>query len=83
MPVHQLPTTLALVNSALERRIFPALSWQYGVEARRLRVFDAFVVKYDAAGGQRSLPVHTDQSVMSDLGVWCVGESVCVRECVL
>ena len=55
---------LDILNSALEHRIFPALAWQFGVEARRLRVFDAFIVKYDS-NAQRSLPVHTDQSILS------------------
>ena len=62
MNVHELPSTLRILNLALEHHMFAALAWQYGVAADRLRVFDAFVVKYDAAG-QRSLPIHTDQSV--------------------
>lgn len=31
----------------------------------QVRVHDAFLVKYSAAGGQRSLPVHSDQSHLS------------------
>jgi hypothetical protein len=31
----------------------------------RVRIFDAFFVKYSACGGQRHLPVHRDQSTHS------------------
>jgi hypothetical protein len=62
MNLHELPNALRILNTALKEQIFPALAWQFGVDAHRLRVFDAVVVKYDAAA-QRSLPVHTDQSV--------------------
>jgi len=31
----------------------------------RLRVHDAFLVRYDAVGGQRSLPMHRDQGQLS------------------
>jgi hypothetical protein len=65
---------LEILNNALEARIFPALAWQFGVSATRLRVFDAFIVKY-AAGAQRSLPLHTDQSILSGtIALNCLGE---------
>ena len=35
---------------------------EVGVDGCDLRVHDAFVVRYDAEGGQRHLPVHTDDS---------------------
>ena len=31
----------------------------------RLRIFDAFLVKYDASTGQKRLPLHNDQSEFS------------------
>eukprot|EP00756_Hemistasia_phaeocysticola_P055791 Hpha_TRINITY_DN31773_c0_g1::TRINITY_DN31773_c0_g1_i1::g.116373::m.116373 len=36
-------------------------------KGRRLRVHDAFLVRYDAAGGQTGLPSHTDQSDLSGI----------------
>lgn len=76
MNVHELPNALCILNTALRDEIFPVLAWQFGVEAHRLRVFDAFVVKYDAAA-QRSLPVHTDQSILS--GVVALNDGVCFK----
>lgn len=34
-------------------------------QLRRLRVLDAFFVKYSAAGGQKRLPLHSDESEYS------------------
>jgi len=62
--VHNVPVALDILNRALERRIFPALAEQYSVPVSRLRVLDAFIVKY-AFDGQRELPLHRDQSIFS------------------
>jgi hypothetical protein len=35
---------------------------EVGVDGCDLQVHDAFIVRYDAEGGQRHLPVHTDDS---------------------
>lgn len=64
VPVHAVPAVLAWFNRALADSIFPALGRWYGVDPSRLRVVDAFLVKYDAAA-RRSLPLHCDQSELS------------------
>ena len=50
----------------MQRSIAPLLAAAHpgAVDAARVRVHDAFVVRYDAAA-QRHLPVHRDQSVFS------------------
>ena len=58
-------------NKVLEESLFPLISQQFAAKARdprALRVHDAFIVKYDAANGQRCLlaPLrHGDQSHQS------------------
>jgi predicted 2-oxoglutarate/Fe(II)-dependent dioxygenase YbiX len=66
MPLHTIPPLLRWFNGALRRSIAPLLAAAYPgvVFAGRVRVHDAFVVRYDAAA-QRHLPVHRDQSVFS------------------
>ena len=64
IPVYQIPELLAWFNEQLETRIFPAVSEQFEVSGR-LRIFDAFLVKYDASAGQKRLPLHNDQSEFS------------------
>jgi hypothetical protein len=44
---------------------FPALGDGSALDASRLRVHDAFVVKYDAALGSVALPEHSDTSALS------------------
>ena len=64
----QLPSTLAAFLSAVATSIAPAAATLFPARvpsAGRLRVHDAFLVRYDAAAGQASLPAHTDQSILS------------------
>jgi hypothetical protein len=55
---------LALFNGLLASALLPLAARTFG-ESRRFRVHDAFLVKYDAAGGQVDLPVHADQADVS------------------
>jgi len=64
--LYKIPFLLAWYNLQLKQIIFPMLRKQFEIEEnQQLRVFDSFLVKYDAAGGQRRLPLHDDQSVYS------------------
>lgn len=68
LPLVELPETLKFLRLALVERIYPMLQAQYGMflpDATKLRLADGFVVKYDAAGGQRELKPHRDGSVLS------------------
>jgi hypothetical protein len=68
LPIVELPDTLQLVRRVLVDRIYPALRHQFGTylpDPSKLRVADGFVVKYDAAGGQKELKPHRDGSVLS------------------
>ncbi|CAM9222555.1 unnamed protein product [Chrysoparadoxa australica] len=60
LPVHILPGTLAWLNRAMRRTLFPLLHEQFGCKPECLRVHDAFVVKY-SSDAQRALPIHRDQ----------------------
>ena len=69
IPLAELPLTRQLLNQdVLPRRIYPMLGQAFEPflpNWRALRVADAFVVKYDAAGGQTFLSPHRDGSVLS------------------
>jgi hypothetical protein len=68
IPIAQLPSTLAFLQVALEERVYPALRNQFGSflpDPSKLRVADGFVVKYDAAAGQKELKPHRDGSLLS------------------
>lgn len=68
LPVHAVPGLPALFNAWLGRSVAPLLAAAFPRELPEtglLRVHDAFVVRYDAEGGQRALPPHTDESEMS------------------
>ena len=68
LPIVELPQTLQFIRHALVERIYPMLAKQFGSflpDASKLRVADGFVVKYDAAGGQKELKPHRDGSVVS------------------
>lgn len=68
LPLIELPNTLKFLKVALEERLYPILRAQFGEflpNANSLRVADGFVVKYDAAGGQKELKPHRDGSVLS------------------
>jgi len=67
IPLTSLPELLPSFNEALGTLLLPALSACYpevAPLASRLRVLDCFLVRYDA-NRQASLPVHTDQSLLS------------------
>ena len=67
LPMGTLPSLLPWFNRALADRILPAAIAAYPTaapDASRLRVLDAFLVKY-TAGAQAGLPVHCDQSLVS------------------
>ena len=63
LPVKDDPKILKWFNAALKNSVFPAVGRLYGVRPERLRVVDAFVVKYDSS--RRFLPIHTDQAELS------------------
>jgi hypothetical protein len=68
LPIVELPETLNCLKIALVERIYPLLRTQFGEflpDPARLRVADGFVVKYDAASGQKELKPHRDGSVVS------------------
>lgn len=55
------------MNKSLKEVIFPRLYGDFEdvIKGRRLRVFDSFFVKYDFELGQKFLPLHNDQSLIS------------------
>ena len=61
LPLCLVPELLSWFNVQLEEKIFPAMEQHFEVRGR-LRIFDAFLVKYDASAGQKRLPLHNDQS---------------------
>jgi hypothetical protein len=63
--LRELPTSRRVILEALAAHVAPRAAACYGVPPAALRVHDAFVVRYDAAAGQASLPRHADQSVLS------------------
>ncbi|GMH58350.1 hypothetical protein TL16_g02590 [Triparma laevis f. inornata] len=65
--VYKCVDILKWLNLELENTIFPILyeSFKELIGGRRLRVFDAFFIKYDYGKGQRRLPLHNDQSLIS------------------
>lgn len=68
LPLTELPSTLQFLRLALVERIYPTLQNQFSdflPDASKLRVADGFVVKYDAAGGQKELKPHRDGSLLS------------------
>jgi len=68
LPLVELPETLSFLKLSLVERIYPLLRAQFGEflpDPTKLRVADGFVVKYDAAGGQKELKPHRDGSVVS------------------
>jgi len=66
LPLHKIPALLQWFNDAMRSSIALLLAAAYPgvVRASRVRVHDAFVVRYSAAA-QRHLPVHRDQSMFS------------------
>jgi len=69
IPLAELPATRCFLNTdGLKNRIYPMLGHAFAHSLpnwRALRVADAFIVKYDAAGGQKALQEHRDGSVLS------------------
>jgi hypothetical protein len=64
LPVHSSPDLLKWFNGTLRDAIFPAVAQVTGAASDKLRVIDAFVVRYDASK-QKALPLHSDQSEYS------------------
>jgi len=69
IPLAELPLTRQFLNmDGLPSRIYPLLANAFEGSLpnwRALRVADAFVVKYNASGGQTHLSPHRDGSVLS------------------
>ena len=68
IPLAELPATREWFNDWCLREGYPFLAASFGEalpNPRALRVADAFVVKYNASGGQTSLSTHRDGSVLS------------------
>ena len=69
LPLSALPATAAWLRAALPTKLFPMVAACFpGAvgDPRALRIFDVFVVKYDAGpGGQAALRVHRDSSLVS------------------
>ena len=70
IPVHEIPPLLDWFNQVLRDRLRPLLSLQFGEDevgknGAHVLIHDAFIVRYDATGGQRHLPLHRDQSTHS------------------
>lgn len=66
LALHSIPEVRAWFNELIQSDLFPMICKQYHrPHPCALRVHDVFIVKYDAAQGQRSLPVHVDQSSYS------------------
>ena len=66
-PLATLPGACAAFNAAMGDAIAPLLHQCFPgtCGGAAVAVHDAFVVKYDAAGGQASLPMHRDQGMLS------------------
>eukprot|EP01062_Namystynia_karyoxenos_P027435 TRINITY_DN21053_c0_g1_i1.p1 TRINITY_DN21053_c0_g1~~TRINITY_DN21053_c0_g1_i1.p1 ORF type:complete len:1024 (+),score=186.07 TRINITY_DN21053_c0_g1_i1:62-3133(+) len=68
LPLHSVPELQRVFNILLRDHIAPVaarLFPHFVPTPAALRVHDAFVVRYDACGGQVSLPRHRDQSELS------------------
>jgi hypothetical protein len=70
IPIHEIPPLLEWFNNLLCDRIRPLLAAQFGEQnvgkqGRNIFIHDAFIVRYDASGGQKHLPLHRDQSTHS------------------
>ena len=70
IPIHEVPNLLNFFNQILATRLRPLLALQYGSdevgdEGQYVFIHDAFIVRYDADGGQKHLPLHRDQSTHS------------------
>ena len=64
VPIYEVPELLAWFNAAMARRLGPMLARSFGVCSSRLRVHDAFLVRY-VSGAQTHLPLHVDESHIS------------------
>ncbi len=76
LPVEDVPALVPWLRALLARRIYPWVAAAFplladgtdlGVDGLRLRVHDAFIVRYDSseAVGSVSLPEHSDTSAVS------------------
>ena len=66
-PLASLPGACAAFNAAMRDSVTTLLHNHFPgtCGGGSIEVHDAFVVKYDAAGGQASLPMHRDQGMLS------------------
>lgn len=67
IPIHAIPALLSRWNALMRDKLAPLLAAACPQEVRgaqRVRVHDAFVVRYSAAA-QHHLPTHADQSLLS------------------
>ena len=63
IPVYQIPELLPWFNTQLECIVFPAMMHQFDIpKTDRLRILDAFFVKYNGCASNNRLPLHNDQS---------------------
>ena len=71
IPIHEIPPLLNWFNNTvLKQRLRPLLASQFGEsevgqDGSGIFIHDAFIVRYDASGGQNHLPLHRDQSTHS------------------
>eukprot|EP00979_Chaetoceros_neogracilis_P008606 scaffold1909_cov247-Chaetoceros_neogracile.AAC.2 len=70
IPIHEIPLLLDWFNRVLCDRLQPLLAMQFGEaevgkDGAKILIHDAFIVRYDATGGQKYLPLHRDQSTHS------------------
>lgn len=70
IPIHEIPPLLKWFNALFSNRIRPLMAAQFGEQnvgkqGRNIFIHDAFIVRYDASGGQKHLPLHRDQSTHS------------------
>lgn len=61
-----IPEAREIVSTALDTALLPAAAAQFPtIPASSLRVYNALVVKYDAASGHNCLPVHQDFGILT------------------
>lgn len=63
--VHDLPAGRRWLADLLGSTIFPLLGSRFGVASDELAVYDALVVRYDAARNATRQPVHRDASLLT------------------
>eukprot|EP00451_Oxyrrhis_marina_P014300 CAMPEP_0204317570 /NCGR_PEP_ID=MMETSP0469-20131031/6044_1 /ASSEMBLY_ACC=CAM_ASM_000384 /TAXON_ID=2969 /ORGANISM="Oxyrrhis marina" /LENGTH=403 /DNA_ID=CAMNT_0051298509 /DNA_START=17 /DNA_END=1224 /DNA_ORIENTATION=+ len=64
VPLWEIPWLDEILSSQLRQVLLPSLAAAFGLRDEYLWINDLFLVKYDV-GGQRSLEVHRDESLLS------------------